>query len=99
MMRAREQRLELRDRARVRVPRENSRTGVPVHLAEIGVVAQPEHGIGSHARDAAEDLQPAPVRVARAVVYRLVHVEAAAQRYPKRRGLLAPLPQFLRLEA
>ena len=41
---------------RVRIPRENSRAAVPVHLAQVHVVAEPEHRIRARARDGSEYL-------------------------------------------
>ncbi len=70
----------------------------PVHLAEVRVVAEPEHEVRPHGADRREDAVVATVGRAGPVVGRVVDVEARADGGGEVRGVGAPLPERLRLE-
>ena len=73
-----------------------------VHLAEVGVVAEPEHDVGVVFADGVEDLVFAAVDapgLLGPVVHGLVDEEAGAHRGGERRGILAVLPEGLRRHA
>ena len=94
-----QQRLQLGRAAAVGVAIGEAVGRLPVHLAEVDVVAKPEHQVGLLARHAPEDLILAAVALARTVVLLLVDVGAGAEGHLELRRVGAPLPERLRDEA
>ena len=89
-----EERLELGQRARVGPAAEDPGPAVPVHLAQVRIVTEPEHRVAGMARQRPGDgLRPVPIVGPGPIGARLAHVETASgqQRERRRVGVIHPL--------
>ena len=78
------------------VPMHETLIRLEVHLAQVNVVAEPEHHVGLLVRHAFENRIPPTIRCSWTVVLRLVDESAAACHKRKSRRVHAIIPQHLR---